>query len=81
METYSSKMVDLPCPGDFAAGVRTKNDTLTVRGDFATGMTGLSRPLSPHHGDFAHGLRVSMQHPMAGDFAAGLRVAGSPAPA
>ena len=84
MEANSSVIMSLPVPGDFAAGARTKPQTLAVRGDFATGMHGGATPGARHHGDFAAGLRSHLHlHRVTGhgDFAIGLRTAESPASA
>jgi len=82
MEANSSRLTHLPVPGDFAAGVRTKPETLAARGDFATGMRGMPRPPARHHGDFGAGLRSRLHgHHVTspGDFAIGLRTTESSA--
>ena len=84
MEANSSVRLSLPVSGDFAAGVRTKPETLAARGDFATGMRGLPRAPARHHGDFGAGLRSRLHAPHVvapGDFAIGLRTSESPASA
>jgi len=84
MEANSLVVVSAPVPGDFATGVRTKPETLAVRGDFASGMHGMPKAPARHHGDFAAGLRshVHLNRVTAhGDFAIGLRTAQSPATA
>jgi len=74
METETSQVRLSPVQGDFATGVRTKPDTLRVRGSFATGMTGRGNPAPAHHGDFGAGLRSRRHHVLRyGDFARGLR--------
>lgn len=82
MEAYTPQVLMLPVPGDFAAGMRTKPETLEKRGSFATGMSGHSRPLPAHRGDFAAGLRSHLHDfVLPGDFARGLRASTSPASA
>ena len=80
MEAQTPQVRELHAQGDFATGLRTKPDTLRARGSFATGMSGYSRPLPAHHGDFGAGLRSHLHHfVLPGDFASGLRASESAA--
>ena len=81
MEANTSTVKMLPRYGDYAAGLRTKPETLTVRGSFATGTSGSNTSLVRHHGDFAAGIRSHLPYPHLhhrGDFAVGARVGESP---
>lgn len=82
MEANTSTVMTVPLQGDYATGVRTKPEAPSVRGNFATSMSG-SSSLVRHHGDFAAGLRshLHVRHHHPGDFARGLRVGESPAAA
>jgi hypothetical protein len=82
MEAQTSQVRVLPVLGDFATGLRTKPETLRVRGSFATGMSGHGKPATAHHGDFGAGLRSRVHYfVLPGDFARGVRASQSAASA